>query len=70
MDWLKKKVIKKYHNLRTCGLMTGTDNEIKSKAIRTARLIRKGFLEEKGSLDYDFPLNQVRVLDLTGFLYR
>jgi hypothetical protein len=30
MEWLKNKVIKKYHGLRTHGLMTGTDNEIKS----------------------------------------
>jgi hypothetical protein len=69
MEWLKK-IIKKYHNTRTHGLMTGTDNEINSKAIQMARLIQRGFLEEKGSGDYDFPMNQVRVLDLTGFLYR
>jgi hypothetical protein len=70
MEWLKNKVIDKYHNMRTCGLMTGTDNEIKSKAIRMTRLIRKGFFIEEGSGDYDFPLNQVRVLDPRGFLYR
>jgi hypothetical protein len=39
MEWLKKKCIKKYHGMRTRGLMTGTDNKIKSKAVRTARLI-------------------------------
>jgi hypothetical protein len=39
MEWLKNKVIKKYHNMRTHGLMTGTDNKIKSKAVQTARLI-------------------------------
>jgi hypothetical protein len=39
MEWLKNKVIKKYHDMKTLGLMTGTDNKIKSKAIRMARLI-------------------------------
>jgi hypothetical protein len=70
MEWLKNNVIKKYHGMRTRGLMTGTDDEIKSKAVRTARLIRRGLLEEEGSGDYDFPLNQVRLLDPTRFPYR
>jgi hypothetical protein len=54
MDWLKNKVINKYHNMRTRGLMTGTDNEIKLKAIRMTRLIQKGFLIEEGSGDSVF----------------
>jgi hypothetical protein len=70
MEWLKNKVIEKYHDMRTLGFMTGIDNKINSKAKRMARLIQRGFLEEKGSGDYDFPLNWVRVLDPTGFLYR
>jgi hypothetical protein len=70
MEWLKNKVINKYHDMRTRGLMTGTDNKIKSRAIRMTRLIRKGFLEEEKNGDYDFPLNQVRVLGPRGFLYR
>jgi hypothetical protein len=37
MEWLKNKVIEKYHVVRTPGLMTETENKI--KAIRTARLI-------------------------------
>jgi hypothetical protein len=67
MEWLKNTVIKKYHGMRTCGLMTGTDDEIKLKAVQTARLILRGLLEEKDSGDYDFLLNQVRILDPTRF---
>jgi hypothetical protein len=63
-------MIKKYHDMRMCGLVTGTDNKIKSKAIQTVRLIQRGFLKEEKSGEYDFPLNQVRVLDPRGFLYR
>jgi hypothetical protein len=70
MEWLKNRMIKKYHNMRTGGFMTGKDNKIKSKAIQTVRLIQRGFLEEEKSGEYDFPLNQVRVLDPRGFLYR
>jgi hypothetical protein len=69
-EWLKNRMIKKYHNIRMCGLVTGTDNKIKLKAIRTVRLIQIGFLEEEKSGEYNFPLNQVRVLDPRGFLYR
>jgi hypothetical protein len=29
----------KYHNMRICGLVTGTDDEIRLKAIQTVRLI-------------------------------
>jgi hypothetical protein len=70
MEWLKNKVIKKYHGMRTRGLMTGTDDEIKSKAVQMARLIQRGLLEEKESRDYDFPLKKVRLLDPTRFPYR
>jgi hypothetical protein len=70
MQWLTNKVIEKYHDIKTRGCMTGTDGEIKSKAKRTVRLIQRGFLEEEGSGAYDFPLNQVRVLNPRGFPYR
>jgi hypothetical protein len=39
MEWLKNKAIKKYHKMRTRGLITGADNEIKSKAVQMTRLI-------------------------------
>jgi hypothetical protein len=62
MEWLKNRVIKKYHNIRKCGLMIRTDDKIKSKAVGTVRLIQRGgLLEEEKSGEYDFPLNQVRV---------
>jgi hypothetical protein len=60
----------KYQDMRMCGSATGTDNKIRLKAIQTVRLIQRGFLEEEKSGEYDFPLNQVRVLDPRGFLYR
>jgi hypothetical protein len=63
-------VIKKYHDMRICGLVTGTDDKIRSKAIQMVRLFQRGFLEEEKSGEYEFPLNQVRVLDPKGFLYR
>jgi hypothetical protein len=37
--WLKNRMIKKYHNMRLCGMITGKDNKIRSKAIQTVRLI-------------------------------
>jgi hypothetical protein len=70
MEWLKNRVIKKYQDMKTCGLMIGTDNEIKSRAIQTVRLIQRGLLEEEKSGEYDFSLNQVRVLDPRKFIYR
>jgi hypothetical protein len=39
MEWLKNRVIKKYQDMKTHGLMIGTDNEIKSRAVQTVRLI-------------------------------
>jgi hypothetical protein len=39
MEWLKNKVIEKYHDMKTRALMTGTDNKIKSKAIWITRLV-------------------------------
>jgi hypothetical protein len=61
MEWLKSKTIEKYHALRGCGLLTGTDEEIKLKAVQTARLIQRGLLEEEKIGDYDFPLNKVKL---------
>jgi hypothetical protein len=43
--------------------MIATDDKIKSRAVRRVRLIQRGLLEEATSCDYDFPLNQARVLD-------
>jgi hypothetical protein len=68
--WLKNRIIKKYHNMRFCGLATGMDNEVRLKAIQAVRLICQGFLKEEKGGEYDFPLNQVRVLDPKKFIYR
>jgi hypothetical protein len=56
--------------MRFCGLVTGTDNKVRLKAIQTVRLIHQGFLKEEKGGEYDFPLNQVRVLDVEKFIYR
>jgi hypothetical protein len=56
-------MIKKYQDMRMRGQMIGTDNEIKSRAVQTVRLIQEGLLEEEKSGDNDFTLNQARVLD-------
>jgi hypothetical protein len=61
---------KKIPQHEICGLVTGTDDEIRLKAIQTVRLIWQGFLKKEKSGEYDFPLNQVRVLDSEKFLYR
>jgi hypothetical protein len=42
-----------------------TDDKIKTRAIQTSRLIKRGLLKEdlSSDCDYNFPLNQARVLD-------
>jgi hypothetical protein len=51
--------------MKANGKMIATDDKIKLKAVRTVRLIQRGLLEEaiSGDCDYNFPLNQARVLD-------
>jgi hypothetical protein len=39
MEWLKNRMIKKYQDLNTNGEMIATDDEIKSRAVQTVRLI-------------------------------
>jgi hypothetical protein len=58
-------MIEKYQDMKANGKMIATDDKIKSRATRTARLIQRGLLEEEisGDCDYNFPLNQARVLD-------
>jgi hypothetical protein len=70
MEWLRNRMIKKCQDMRTHGQMKGTDDKIKLRAVQTVRLIRKGLLEEKKSGYYDFPLNQVRVLDPEQYGYQ
>jgi hypothetical protein len=41
----------------------------KSRAVPTVRLMQRGLLEEVTSGEYDFPLNQVRVLDAEQYRY-
>jgi hypothetical protein len=50
---LNNRMIEKYQDMKTRGSMIGTDDEIKSRAVRRVRLIRKGLLEEKNSGEYD-----------------
>jgi hypothetical protein len=65
MGWIKNRLTEKYQDMRANGKMMATDDEIKSRAVRTARLIQRGLLKEEisGDCDYNFPLNQARVLD-------
>jgi hypothetical protein len=54
------------------GKIMATDgDEIKSRAVRMARLIQRGLLKEEISsdCDYNFPLNQARVLDWERHIY-
>jgi hypothetical protein len=69
MEWLKNRMIKNYQDMKTNGKMIATDDKIKSRAVRTVRLIQRGLLEEATSGEYDFPLNQVRVLDGEQYRY-
>jgi hypothetical protein len=69
MEWVKNRMIKKYQDVKAKGKMIATDEEIKWRTVRTVRLIRRGLLEEATSGDYDFPLNQARVLDMEKYKY-
>jgi hypothetical protein len=64
MGWIENRLTKKYQDMRANGKIMATDDEIKSRAVQTARLIRRGRLKEdiSSDCDYDFPLNQARVL--------
>jgi hypothetical protein len=65
MGWIKNRLTEKYQDMRANGKIMAMDDEIKSRAVRMARLIRRGLLKEDISSDCDFnlPLNQARVLD-------
>jgi hypothetical protein len=39
MGWIKNRFIKKFQDMRENGIMMATDDEIKLKAVQTARLI-------------------------------
>jgi hypothetical protein len=71
MGWIKNRLIKKFQDMRENGIMTATDDEIKSKAVQMARLIQRGLLKEDVSsdCDYDFPLNQARVLGWEQYIH-
>jgi hypothetical protein len=70
MGWVKNRLTEKYQAMRANGKMTATDDEIKLRAIRTARLIQRGLLKEdiSGDCDYNFPLNQARVLGWKSYI--
>jgi hypothetical protein len=63
MEWVKNRMIEKYQDMKANGKMIAMDDKIKSRPVRTVRLIQRGLLEEEKSGDYDFTLNQARVLD-------
>jgi hypothetical protein len=67
----KNRLTEKYQDMRANGKMMAMDNEIKSRVIRMARLIQRGLLKEDVSsdCDYDFPLNQARVLDWERYIH-
>jgi hypothetical protein len=71
MAWIKNRLTEKYQDMRENGKMMATDNEIKSKTVRTARLIQRGLLKEDVSsvCDYYFPLNQARVLGWEQYIH-
>jgi ABC-type phosphate transport system ATPase subunit len=39
MEWVKNRMIKKYQDMKANGKMIATDDKIKSRAVRTVRLI-------------------------------
>jgi hypothetical protein len=70
MEWVKNRMTKKYQDMKKNGKMIGTDDKIKLRAVQTVRLIQRGLLEEATKGEYDFPLNQVRVLDAEQYRYK
>jgi hypothetical protein len=71
MGWVKNRFAEKYQDMRANGKMMATNNEIKSRALRTARLIQRGLLKEdiSSDCDYDFPLNPARVLSWKRYIH-
>jgi hypothetical protein len=56
--------------MKANGKMMAMDDKIRSRAVCMARLIRRGLLKEdiSGDCDYNFPLNQARVLDWERYI--
>jgi hypothetical protein len=71
MGWVKNRMTENYQAMKANGKMMATDDEIKSRAVRMARSIQRGLLKEdiSGDCDYDFPLNQARVLDWKRYIH-
>jgi hypothetical protein len=71
MGWVKNRMTEKYQAVKVNGKMMAMDGKIKSRAVRTARLIQRGLLREEisGNCDYNFPLNQARVLDWERYIH-
>jgi hypothetical protein len=71
IEWIKNRLTEKYQDMRANGKIMATDDEIKSRALRTARLIRRGLLKEdiSSDCDYNFPLNQARVLGWRRYIH-
>jgi hypothetical protein len=63
MEWVENRMKEKHQDMKANGKMIATYDKIKSRAVRTVRLIQRGLLEEEKSGDYDFTLNQAKVLD-------
>jgi hypothetical protein len=71
MGWIKNRLTEKYQDMRANGKIIAMDDEVKSRAVRTARLIQRGLLKEdiSSDCDYDFPLNQARVLGWRRYIH-
>jgi hypothetical protein len=71
MGWIKNRMTEKYQDMRANGKMMATDDKIKSRAVRTARLIQRGLLKEdiSSDCDYNFPLNRARVLSWKRYIH-
>jgi hypothetical protein len=71
MGWINNRLTEKYQDMRANGKMIARDNKIKSRAVQTARLIQRGLLKEdiSSDCDYDFPLNQARVLGWEQYIH-
>jgi hypothetical protein len=54
MGWIKNRLTIKFQDMRANDIMMATDDEIKSKAVQTARLIQRGLLKEDVSSDCDY----------------
>jgi hypothetical protein len=62
MGWIKNRLTEKYQDMRANDEMMATDDESKSRAVQTARLIQRGLLNRDQSMithvDYHTPFSK------------